>query len=422
LSNDTDKDGNALTAALKSGPANGTVKLAADGTYTYAAKAGFVGSDTFTYTASDGKASSSATVSISVAAVPNTAPVAVADAVSVVGTATGTGNVLSNDIDPEGGKLTASLASGAANGTVTLAADGSFTYVAKAGYAGSDSFTYSASDGKASSTSTVSVTVTAPTPTPPVNPSLPDSALLQRAGTLDGSAASDDVLTGASYQNTFYFDKDADSGNDRIVNFGKNDILVTKGALSDANGDGIIKYQKSKLVVDSPEGFKDTIATPGMGSLRYMGTDEAGLSVYASLVVRPKNTVESKLGDDLLSGDTGDKKKSVFFFDTALDIDLGNDTVVNFGAKDLLVTTTALVDGNGDGRIALTSGKLGLSGGVGGPGDVILAGEGGSVTMTGMDGAQVGGLEFDGAMVREGVTYYVYSLEGSASDVAQLTF
>jgi VCBS repeat-containing protein len=408
LSNDSDKDGDALTAALKSGPAHGTLTLSATGAYTYVADAGYVGQDTFTYTASDGKASSSATVTISVAALPNVAPIAINDALTVVGTAVGTGNVLANDSDADGGNLTAALANGAANGKVTLAADGSFSYVANAGYTGTDSFTYSASDGKASSTATVSITVAAPEV--PTDPSLPDSRLLKRAGTLDGSASTDDILTGATFANTFYFDRDAQSGNDRIVNFGKNDVLVTKGALYDSNGDGIINYQRSKLVVDTPQGDKDTITTPGVGSLRYMGTDEAGLSVYASAVVRPKSTVESRLGDDVMKGDTIDKGKNVFFFDTALGMDLGSDTIINFGAKDLLVTTTALNDGNGDGHIALgAGGRLDMA-------------EGGTVAMSGLRGSEIGTLEFDGTMLRDGVTYYVYSLDGSAAGTPQLIF
>ena len=49
----------------------------------------------------------------------------------------------------------------AANGTVTLAADGSFTYTPAANFNGTDSFTYTASDGTAvSSVATVTMTVT----------------------------------------------------------------------------------------------------------------------------------------------------------------------------------------------------------------------------------------------------------------------
>ena len=55
--------------------------------------------------------------------------------------------VLGNDTDADGDPLTAVLVSGPAHGTLTLNADGSFTYTPDANYNGPDSFTYKASDG-----------------------------------------------------------------------------------------------------------------------------------------------------------------------------------------------------------------------------------------------------------------------------------
>ena len=70
--------------------------------------------------------------------------------------------VLANDSDVEGSALSAVLVSGPGNGTLTLNADGSFTYTPNANYNGADSFTYKANDGVAdSATVTVSLTVTA---------------------------------------------------------------------------------------------------------------------------------------------------------------------------------------------------------------------------------------------------------------------
>lgn len=67
LTNDFDLDGDALTAAPVSGPANGSVTLNPDGTFTYTPNPGFDGSDSFTYRANDGAADSNvATVSITV--------------------------------------------------------------------------------------------------------------------------------------------------------------------------------------------------------------------------------------------------------------------------------------------------------------------------------------------------------------------
>ena len=69
LANDTDADGNALTAVLVSGP-SGTLSLSPDGSFTYTPDAGFTGTDSFTYKANDGSADSNvATVSITVVSV-----------------------------------------------------------------------------------------------------------------------------------------------------------------------------------------------------------------------------------------------------------------------------------------------------------------------------------------------------------------
>ena len=68
--------------------------------------------------------------------------------------------VLANDTDPDGTDLTAELVDDVSNGTLTLNADGSFTYEPDSGFSGTDTFTYSASDGfKTSSPATVSIAV-----------------------------------------------------------------------------------------------------------------------------------------------------------------------------------------------------------------------------------------------------------------------
>src|SRR6185436_17869297 len=68
--------------------------------------------------------------------------------------------VLENDTDLEGGTLHAVLVSGPAHGTLTLNADGSFSYTPSANYNGPDSFSYRANDGEAdSAAATVAITV-----------------------------------------------------------------------------------------------------------------------------------------------------------------------------------------------------------------------------------------------------------------------
>jgi VCBS repeat-containing protein len=166
LSNDTDAEGNPLTASLVSDPSHGTLTLNPNGTFTYTPNAGYHGTDSFTYKANDGSAdSNTATVTITVNSV-NDAPVAVADGITVAegGTATiltgGATSVLANDTDADSDPLTAILVTGPTNGTLTLLADGTFSYAHNGGETTTDSFTYKANDGTANGNiTTVSITV-----------------------------------------------------------------------------------------------------------------------------------------------------------------------------------------------------------------------------------------------------------------------
>ena len=72
--------------------------------------------------------------------------------------------VLANDRDFDGDALTASLVTGPAHGSLQLNPDGSFTYTPLTGYAGLDSFVYTANDAAAASApTTVNLTVGTPT-------------------------------------------------------------------------------------------------------------------------------------------------------------------------------------------------------------------------------------------------------------------
>lgn len=68
--------------------------------------------------------------------------------------------ILTNDIDLNWDPLTATLITDVTHGDLTLLPDGSFTYTPNTGYAGTDSFTYRASDGASTSqTTTVNITI-----------------------------------------------------------------------------------------------------------------------------------------------------------------------------------------------------------------------------------------------------------------------
>ncbi len=161
LSNDVDTD--PLTASLVTGPSRGNLSFNSDGSFTYTPTVVVGGTDTFVYRASDGISSSNATVTITIKD-SSAPPTATGDAYSVsansvlsVSLAQG---VLRNDTDPEGDRLSASITTQPTNGSVTLNADGSFTYTPNANFTSTDTFVYVASDGiNNSAPATVTITV-----------------------------------------------------------------------------------------------------------------------------------------------------------------------------------------------------------------------------------------------------------------------
>ncbi len=152
LENDSDADGDALTAILVTPTENGQLELHANGGFKYVPNADFHGTDTFTYIASDGVLQSNpATVTITVAPVQDR-PVAVDDGPYEVTRDTplsvpATAGVLANDRDADGDPLSATLITPPASGSVEFNADGSFVYTPRPGMVGHDRFIYRVSDG-----------------------------------------------------------------------------------------------------------------------------------------------------------------------------------------------------------------------------------------------------------------------------------
>ncbi|MCT8338426.1 Ig-like domain-containing protein, partial [Flavobacteriaceae bacterium TK19130] len=153
LPNDYDPDGDPIAVTGNTDPSNGTVTVNPDGSYTYTPNPGFVGEDTFEYTICDNgnpALCDTTVVTIQVLDDDGNLTHAVDDAYYTTIDQEINGNVLDNDVDPENNGQTVDVAispsNGPSNGTVTLNADGTFTYVPNPGYTGSDSFVYSIFD------------------------------------------------------------------------------------------------------------------------------------------------------------------------------------------------------------------------------------------------------------------------------------
>ena len=143
------------TQTSVNGPANGTLTLKDDGSFTYTPKDGFTGTDQFTYQVFDGYLYSGDTkVTITVLG-SNATLVAENDAYVTPAGANlniSAPGVLGND-NGVTGVSGINIVTGTSHGTLTFGSsnDGSFTYTSNSGYIGTDSFIYTITQGTTTS-------------------------------------------------------------------------------------------------------------------------------------------------------------------------------------------------------------------------------------------------------------------------------
>ena len=163
ISNDTEQDGDTLSLTAVSTDGTGTVAVNSDGlSVDYTPAANFNGTETITYTVSDGALSANGTFTITVTAV-NDAPVAVANTLTVdEDSSISNTDVIANDTDVEDDTLTLTAVSTDGTGTVAVNSDGlSVDYTPAANFNGTETITYTVSDGALSANGTFTITVTA---------------------------------------------------------------------------------------------------------------------------------------------------------------------------------------------------------------------------------------------------------------------
>ncbi|MBE9061110.1 S-layer family protein [cf. Phormidesmis sp. LEGE 11477] len=296
LDNDTDTEDDALTVSLATEPGNGIVNIKEDGSFEYTPGTNFSGSDSFTYSVSDGELNNTGTVEITVDPV-NDAPEATNDAGTVLEDESLTIDVLSNDSDVDSASLTASLLSDPANGSVTANADGSFDYTPDTNFNGTDSFTYTVTDGELSDTGSVTVAVEAVNDAP--------VATGDSGNTLEGEAIEIDVLG-----NDTDIDGDdlsistlGDASNGSVVQqadgsveytpnagFSGNDSFtytVSDGELSDVGTVTVAVGAVNKIPTATDDEFSGSEDTPISGNVLGNDTDLDGDDLSAELATEP---------------------------------------------------------------------------------------------------------------------------------------
>ncbi|QYZ66903.1 MAG: tandem-95 repeat protein [Gammaproteobacteria bacterium (ex Lamellibrachia satsuma)] len=237
LANDSDGENDPLSVTGMTLPAHGQLLDNSDGTITYNHDGGESTSDSFTYTAFDGAdASAVTTVTLTINPV-NDAPVANDDSFSVgFNSSNNLLDVLVNDTDAEGSALTINTPLGATSHGGTVSIDGgAISYTPADGFNGTETFTYSMTDGTANSAdATVTVIVSdnqAPLITEGVSTTVTmdeDSTPTPFSLTLNATDVEGDVLT-------WSVDTQATNGVATASGTG-NSMVVTYVPTADLNG------------------------------------------------------------------------------------------------------------------------------------------------------------------------------------------
>lgn len=162
LANDTDPEGDALTAVLLSQPDNGSVALDANGALVYTPNANFNGTDGFNYQAMDSHGNLSDPVSVTLTVNPVADnPIATPGSAEIPEDTQLNDNVMNFVNNVDGNPLTAEVVagpkdgSGNPSGTLDFNPDGTFTYTPEANFNGEITFTYKVTDPLESTASDV---------------------------------------------------------------------------------------------------------------------------------------------------------------------------------------------------------------------------------------------------------------------------
>ena len=228
------------------------------------------------------------------------------------------------------------------------------------------------------------------------------------ASTVLVANGTDDVFVSQGIATAFVV-TDGTVGDDTILTFRKNDSLINYRAL----GDTVVPGANGTIAVDGPgAASSDDIQIIGADgdsvlTLRYLGTKDGGFA-YADASVRLAGFTEGYVTDDSFNAGSA---ATTYFYDNALGLNLGFDTINGFGADDRIVTTRRIYDGNDSASIEFGGNKVLDLSGEGGP--KATDGQlnpGGQIDVNGTTGDIVS-LDFLFEENVGGVTYYYYGID-----------
>ncbi|HGF4956305.1 TPA: tandem-95 repeat protein [Vibrio parahaemolyticus] len=287
LGNDTfeGKD-KVVSLDAENGPKNGTVIVNNDGTVTYTPDDNYVGKDTFTYIVTSGGVSESTTVEVNVTPV-NDAPVAKDDIATTQEDTAVTIDVLPNDSDVDGDKLSIESASvPKEQGTVEVV-NGKLVFTPAENFNGDAEITYTVTDGALTDQATVKVTVNAVNDTPVVESNVADQTLAE-----DFTPYTIDL-------NTVFSDVDNVDGELKFSVSGNSNIQVaivngiaTITPTADWNGSETLTFTATDPSGESVSQTVDFTVTP-----------VADIVADKATVVEDTPTIIKVLGNDTFEGD-----------------------------------------------------------------------------------------------------------------------
>ncbi len=332
LGNDTfEGDGKVVSLDANNGPANGTVSVNPDGSVTYTPNDNYVGKDTFTYIVTSGGVSESTTVEVNVTPV-NDAPVAKDDIATTQEDTAVTIDVLSNDTDVDGDKLSIQSATvPEAQGKVEIV-DGKLVFTPAENFNGHAEITYTVTDGQLTDEAKVTVTVNPVNDAPTIKVDAVESITEDAVNTdtvvatltVRDTDTSEDQLT-VSLEN---------NSNGYFVLVG-NEVKLTQAGVDAVNNDEL--------------NLKDlTISASVSDGLNPTANDSDSLIVNR---VNDAPTVENAIADQVLSEDfdayTIDLNEVFKDSDSALNFSVSGNNSIQISIVNGVATITPTADWNG---------------------------------------------------------------------------
>ncbi|MBE3680979.1 tandem-95 repeat protein [Vibrio parahaemolyticus] len=340
LGNDTfEGDDKVVSLNAENGPKNGTVIVNNDGTVTYTPDDNYVGEDTFTYIVTSGGVSESTTVSVDVTPV-NDAPVAKDDIATTQEDTVVTIDVLPNDSDVDGDKLSIESASvPKEQGTVEVV-NGKLVFTPAENFNGDAEITYTVTDGQLTDEAKVTVTVNPVNDAPTIKVDAVES-ITEDAVSIDTVVAALTVRDTDTPEDQLAVSLENNS-NGYFVLVG-NEVKLTQAGVDAVNNDEL--------------NLKDlTISASVSDGVNPTASDSDSLIVNR---VNDAPTVENAIADQVLSEDfasyTIDLNDAFKDSDSALNFSVSGNSNVLVSIENGIATISPTADWNGSETLTFTA-------------------------------------------------------------------